>query len=172
MWKWADLKRILFRKQGLDIKDLGAVMWPVSYPNPEEQVGGTAYIPKDPHITVVVFKDINNPDLGYTREDVIEAVRESVWNVYLWCKVEGIEWFGSEQDVPVLRVHHDYLPVFYKSLTGILDARGIAYDKTFPDYKPHVTIPDLAALDKVYPDKLLAGPVEVWWGDVHYKVGV
>lgn len=164
MWKWSDLKRLLKRKSPrLDTADLGAVMWPVVYPS-------DMLPPKDPHITVVVFKDINNPELGFTREDVMAAVAATLYDVFLWTKADGIEWFGVEHDIPVLRVSHDYLEVFHKSLTLELEARGIPYDKTFPEYKPHVSMSDEAALSSLYPDKLLAGPVEVWWGNTHYKM--
>lgn len=165
MWKWIDLKRFVKAKSPrLDTADLGAVMWPVVYPvdmNP----------PKDPHITVVVFKGINDPDLGFTREDVIDAVRATHHDLMLWTRTEGIEWFGIEQDIPVLRVDHNYLHAYRGSLIRELSRRGIEYDKTFPVYKPHVSVTEVAALDGVFPERLLAGPVEVWWGNQQYKMG-
>lgn len=167
MWKWNDLKRILMRKASTrDIADLGAVMWPVVYP----QMADPKYQPKDPHITVVIFTDINNPELGYTRQDVMDAVAHTMYEVFVWPKVEGVEWFGENQDIPVLRVHHSFLNAYRESLLVELEARGIPVDTTFPDYKPHVTITDEAALDGVYPQHLLAGPVEVWWGGEHYQM--
>lgn len=170
MWKWSDLKRLLKRSSPrLDTADLGAVMWPVVYPVPEG-VQPANYVPKDPHITVVVFKGINDPDLGFNREDVMDAVRATMFDMMLWTKVDGLEWFGAEKDIPVLRVSHDYLEAYHKAITFELEARGIEYDKTFPEYKPHVSITDVAALDGIYPDRLMAGPVEVWWGNEHYKV--
>ena len=165
MWKWSDLKRIFMRKADTrDIADLGAVMWPVMYPS-------DMLPPEDPHITVVVFNDINNPELGYTREDVMDAVTNTMHGVFLWVDVEGLEWFGENADIPVLRVSHAHLERFRNSLLAELEKRGIPVDMTFPEYKPHVTIRDEAALDGLYPNKLLALPVEVWWGEKHYKVG-
>lgn len=164
MWKWSDLKRLLKRKSGMrDIADLGAVMWPVVYPS-------DMMPPKDPHITIVVFKDINNPDLGYTREDVMDAVAKTMYDVFIWVKAEGIEWFGEDQNIPVLRVSHSFLNAYRESLIVELEARGIQIDMTFPEYKPHVTLSDEAALEGVYPDRLLAGPVEVWWAEEHFKM--
>lgn len=172
MWKWSELKRLVLRKaSGMDTADLGAVMWPVLYPIiPDHGQASGSYQPKDPHITVVVFKDINNPDLGFTRQDVMDAVADTIHDVFLWVEVEGLEWFGENADIPVLRVSHDYLEVYRKSLLGALEARGIPVDMTFPDYKPHITITDAAALDGIYPGKFLALPVEVWWGNTHYKM--
>src|SRR6478609_10150747 len=157
MWKWSDLKRIFMRKASMrDTADLGAIMWPVAYPPEIDPM----YVPENAHVTVVIFDNINDENLGFTLEDVIAAVQESIHDALLWCKVDGLEWFGAEQDVPVLRVHHDYLYVYRQSIMGILAAKGIPVDMTFPEYKPHVTIPDVAALDGVWPDKVMAGPVE------------
>ena len=164
MWKWSDLKRIFMRKAATrDTADLGAVMWPVAYPDDMNP-------PENPHITVVIFTDINNEDLGYTREDVMDAVRNTVHDNFLFVNVDGVEWFGAEQNVPVLRVSHDYLEKYREAIMAELEKRGIPVDMTFPEYKPHVSITDVAALEGVFPNKLLAGPVEVWWGNVHYKV--
>lgn len=170
MWKWNDLKRLILKRQDLDTRNLGAIMWPVAYPNLLDPSGGTYYQPKDPHITVIYFGEIDG-DIGYTKEDVIDAIESTMWEAYLWCRVTGVEWFGPEQDVPVLRVEHDYLPVFWESIKGALRQRGIPFDETYPEYKPHVTIPTLAALEGVYPNHLLAGPVELWWGNEHIQIG-
>lgn len=167
MWKWSDLKRIFMRKASMrDTADLGAVMWPAAYPAMDPE-----HMPRDPHVTVVIFTDINNPDLGYTREDVMDVVRETSWSTMLWCKTNGIEWFGENQDIPVLRVYHDMLEAYRNDLVQRLAKRGIPIDLKFPEYKPHITIPDAAALDEVYPQSVLVGPVEVWWGNEHYKMG-
>lgn len=163
MWNWRDLKRIFMRKAMRDIADLGAVMWPVLYP-------GDMMPPDNAHITVVIFNDINNPDLGYTRDDVMDAVANTLHDVFLWVEVEGLEWFGENADIPVLRISHGYLEAYRNSLLLELEARGIPVDMTFPDYKPHVTITDEAALDRLWPSHLMTGPVEVWWGDQHYKM--
>lgn len=167
MWKWNDLKRLLTRKAAMrDTKDLGAIMWPVVYPD----MGGEKYQPKEPHVTVVIFTDINNPDLGFTKEDVIDVIKQTQWDVYLWLRVSELEWFGAENNIPVLRVTHDYLEAYHNKVKAALAARGIPVDETFPEYKPHVSITDDAALDGVYPTLMLAGPVELWWGNEHFQI--
>lgn len=165
MWKWSDLKRILLRKAVSDTADLGAVMWPVAYPDM-----GDGYNPKNPHVTIVVFRDINNENLGFTKEDVINAIKATEHNVMLWLKPDGIEWFGPDQNVPVLRISHDYLYTYHSAIIKALAERGIPIDRTYPDYKPHVTITDAAALDNVVPNHLISGPVELWWGDEHFSI--
>ena len=166
MWKWADLKRLLRKAETKDIADLGAVMWPVVYPNMVD----AKYQPENPHITVVIFNDVNNPELGFTFADVIDVVQDTIGSVMIWCKVTGVEWFGAEANVPVLTVEHSLLHQFREELIANLSARGIPVDMTFPEYKPHVTITAEAALDRVYPEHVLAGPVEVWWAEAHYAV--
>lgn len=166
MWKWNDLKRLLTRKSApLDTRDLAAIMWPVGYPDQ----GHAEYNPRQPHVTVIYFGDISG-DIGYTKEDVLDVIRETSWNAFLWMKVDGIEWLGPDQNVPVLRVSHSYLEPYWESIKAALRARGIPFDETYPEYKPHVTITDKAALDDVYPSTLITGPVELWWGDVHYNI--
>lgn len=166
MWKWSDLKRLLRKAETKDIADLGAVMWPVVYPDMVEE----KYQPVDPHITVVIFNDVNNPDLGYSYMDVIEVVQDTISAVMLWVTVRGVEWFGAEQNVPVLVVEHEMLNQFRDALVINLANKGIPIDMTFPEYKPHVTITADAALDGVYPQRLLTKPVEVWWAKAHYTV--
>lgn len=164
MWKWNDLKRLLRKKQELDVTKLGAVMWPVLYPLSDPE-----HMPTDPHVTIIYFGEIDG-DIGFTKADVIDAIQKTTHDVYLWMRVSGVEWFGEEQNIPVLRVEHDYLDFYHNALKAELDKRGIPYDTRFPEYKPHVTITDAAALDGVYPPLLLACPVELWWGGEHTKV--
>ena len=162
MWKWSELKRLLKGNKS-DTADLGAIMWPVIYPS-------DMMPPENPHVTVVIFEDINNPSLGYTLEDVMEVVRRTTDNMMLWLRVEDVEWFGAEKDVPVLRVWHDFLPVYRKKVMAELEARGIPVDMKFPIYKPHCTITNETVEFGQYPEHLLAGTPEVWWGDEKHKI--
>lgn len=166
MWKWSDLKRLLIRKAAVDTADLGAVMWPVQYPD----MGDPKYQPSDAHITVCIFENINEPDLGYTLQDVIDAVKQTGWDVIVRAKVLGLEWFGPDQNIPVLRVQNDYIDFYHEAITNELAERGIPISMKFPEYKPHVTITDEAALDGIWPEYVFAGPVEVWWGNEHYQI--
>lgn len=169
MWTWEELKQILFKKeksQSWDLKDLGAIMWPVIYPAYEDN----QYNPRDPHITVIQFTDINNPDNGFSKEDIFEVVENiGSGRSQLVTKVTGVEYFGADGDWPVLRVQHPFLERFHAEVKAMLDARGIEYDKRFPEYKPHVSTTAEAVRDKAYPAELWTRPVEVWWGEVHYK---
>lgn len=167
MSNWQKIKdKVLKRVPDYDVSELGAVMWPVLYPTttaPEHK-------PHEPHVTVVVFKGIAG--LDFTANDIIETVREVSDTVMLWLTTGEVEWFGPDSDVPVLRVDHDYLYTFRDSLLTLLYAKGFEPDMTYPEYKPHITITEAAAKDGVHPLYLLAGPVEVWWGNERHKVHV
>jgi len=165
IWKWSELKALVRKRAGDDTSNLGAVMWPVHYPlmdNPDHQ-------PVDPHITIIYFGEIDG-DIGFTCHDVISAIMETQWNMYLWVRTEGVEWFGPDQDVPVLRVEHNYLQAYWERLKAVLRARGIPFDETYPEYKPHLTIPLDAALLGEHPSQVLVRPVQLWWGNVHYDI--
>lgn len=168
MWKWSELKNLLKKEKsgGWDLKDLGAIMLPVIYPAYKEDI----YNPTDPHITMVQFLDINNPENGYTKEDIFEVIENTgEIGFQLQVPVTGVEYFGENNDWPVLRVEHQFLHKFNANLKAALGARGIIYDTRFPEFKPHVSTTAEAARDGVYPANFWTRPVEVWWGDKHYK---
>lgn len=166
MWKWNELKKFLKSESPRELKDLGAIMWPVIYPAYEDD----QYNPKDPHITVVIFDDINNPDNGFSKEDIFDVVESTHSGTsQLVTTVTGVEYFGENNDWPVLRVQHTFLDRFHNEVKATLDRRGIEYDKRFPEYKPHVSTTPEAVRDHVYPAELWTRPVEVWWGEKHYK---
>jgi len=164
MWKWSTLKRFLRKSVGSDISTSGAIMWPAVYPldpaHPE-------YRPREPHSTIVYLGDIT--DVNYTKEEVIDAIKDTYHSVFLWVYVEGLDWFGPEENIPVLRVHHDYMRPYHDTLTKVLKIRGIPFSEEY-DYSPHITITPQAALDEVWPKKILLSPVELWWGGEHIKI--
>lgn len=166
MWKWSDLKRLLRKAEVPDYSNYGAIMWPVVYDTNDPK-----YMPRDPHITVIYFGDVSG-DIGFTAEDVIEAIKATRgYDNLMFVSVKQLSWFGEEQNIPVLEVEHTQLQQFYDDVKTELDKRGIPYDTTYTVYKPHVTITNAAALDGVYPLKMIAGPVELWWhGNRKFKM--
>lgn len=166
MWKWSDLKRIILRKS--EFSDSAIITWPVSYPT--EDVGGTAYAPEDAHVTILYIPNIDDDELGFSKEDVIDAIRETEWDIMMFMTVTGMEWFGPENDIPVLRVEHHYLEKYRNEVKASLAKRGIVVEETYPEYKPHVTIPVLAAERGLWPARLMGGPVELWWGDEKIRI--
>lgn len=169
MWTWTELKRILMRKSKADISNLGAIMVPVVYPV-DEATGATSHIPADPHITIHVFEDINDPGLGFTKEDIMDVVDRTLPDVFTFmAQVEEIDWFGESKDIPVARVWHPMLLNIRKQTMAELDRRGIEYSKRFPVFKPHVTVTEEAVENNLIPEYFWTQPVEVWWGGAHYR---
>lgn len=169
MWTWSELKTLLRKKEAeVDYSTYAALMWPAYYP----YMGSPMYQPRDPHATVIYLtSDINQ--VNYTKEDVLGALRSYLnvaTGIYLHTQVKGLEWFGPEKDVPVLRIDHSELQNYRQRFVEILNNRGIFWTENYPEYKPHVTITPEAATDGVYPSKLLLTPLELWWGGEHIKV--
>lgn len=74
--------------------------------------------------------------------------------------------------IPIIaRVESEPLHELRKALTAAFDAAGIAYDKKYPEYKPHVTLAYLHGAEKAPPDQKLpplewgAGEMVLWGGD-------
>lgn len=165
MWKWNDLKRFLKKEAEPDYSGYAAIMWPAKYP----YQGNARYQPENPHCTIITLtSDINS--VNYTKEDILSVIRATDWNVLLPATVKGLEWFGPDQNIPVLTLEHDYLEKYHNQIKIALDNVNAVYDTTYPEYKPHVTITPDAALEGVYPSKIFLAPVELWWGDEHIKV--
>lgn len=133
------------------------VLWPSGHRDPQ--------IP-DVHSTVVFLGDVSNSE--FTKEDVLDAMREFDVNVYRWVDVDGLDWFGPNHDVPVLRISHSGLQGFYERLTEKLAIKGIFSASEFP-YSPHVTI-DMETATIGWPNHLMLGPVELWWREEKIKI--
>src|SRR5690349_20457315 len=156
-WSWAYLKTLLGFKKEYTNEDFIAVMWPAAYPQ-----GYPA--PVDPHCTIVMMGTTDRAN--FTKEEVLEVIRETLhWNSFLLTTVAGLEWFGPDENVPVLRLEHGLLQKFHDDLKARLKAKGIFVDETYPVYKPHVTITEEAALTRNFPDKIMLTPVQLWWGE-------
>lgn len=153
MWKWSDLKELLRKSQ--DFSSSAVIVWPVVYPT-------DMLPPEEPHCTVIYLGDVANLD----KQAVIDAINETEYDVFLWVQPMDVEYFGPEQDIPVLRVAHPYLYKYNDFITSSLAKRGIESASQFTEYKPHVTISPEAVANGVIPtDPLLLLPVQLWWGD-------
>lgn len=167
MWKWSDLKRLLKAKQEDYVLDSAIITWPVEKVYLNDTMD---YLPDDAHITILYIPDIYNPDLGFTKEDVLDAIRDTDWDIMINPKVKGLEFFGPENDVAVLTLDHPYLQQYRDNVKMALAKRGIVVEETYPEYKPHVTIKSDADTDREFDNRIWAGPVELWWGDEYIKV--
>lgn len=165
MWKWNDLKRLLRLRKQVDVRELAGIMWPALYPD----MGDPALNPRDAHCTIVYLGEIK--DFDFDRSQVLSAMREVFHpGMFIQANVNGVEWFGPEQNVPVLTLDNQYLYTANKAIRGALARHGVVWNETHPEYRPHVTITDEAALSGLYPKTLLLGPVELWWAGEHISL--
>lgn len=160
-WSWAHLKTLLGFKKEYTKEDYIAVMWPVAYPLDYPA-------PKDPHITIIMLGTTDTAN--FTKDEVLDAMKETNYNAMPYVSVSGLEWFGPDNDVPVLTVKHSFLFDYKKHLERRLAERGIFNTSSYPDYRPHITITEDAATGNNYPLKLVLGPVELWWGTEHIRI--
>lgn len=155
MWTLKQLKDI-FRKG--DFKDSAVVVWPVVYP--------AGYLPpKEPHVTILYLPDVTS----VSKELVLEAIKATGHEVYLVARAEGIEMFGPDKDIPVVRVQHNYFEDYYRQLREEFDKRGIEYS-TLYDYSPHVTMSEEAGRENLYPQKFNLLPVQLWWRNEKIRI--
>lgn len=127
-----------------------------------------AYIPPDKddlHSTVLWLGDVS--DAPYGPADIIGALRGLDLVRYLWASVSGVEWFGPDNNIPVLRVEHSALQIQYDAITTALAPLGAVSASEF-GYSPHVTVDE--ATTTRYPSKILLGPVELWWKNQVFKI--
>lgn len=165
MWKWSDLKRIVFGKAADDFSKTIYIMWPAYMP----KVMDSQYVKEDLHATVLFIGEMTD-GMTFSKETVIEAIRHTLFDRYLWVTVAGIDWFGPEQNIPVMRIEHNELHSYRDSLESELNKRGVPVDQTYPVFKPHVTTTIEAVNDNQVPERLLLGPVQLWWGTEHIKI--
>lgn len=130
-------------------------LWPSGFVRPN--------VP-DLHMTYYFFPDVT--DVSYTKDDVIEAIKEGFYNVYVMADVFEFDLFGPESDVPVLRVRNELLQENYKLIGEALRKRGIDNYSKYYGFKPHVTIDEDYSLEGGFPPHIWLKPVELWWRDV------
>ncbi len=157
MWTLKQLKDILLRKA--DYSNSALIAWPVVYPE--------ALLPPDnPHVTVIYIPDVTNVE----KSDVLDAIRATEFDVFPVVETTGIEMFGPDKDVPVIRVKHEYLEAYYEQIAFQLEARGIEFS-TLYDYSPHVTMSEKAyKTNAEVPPAFMLLPVSLWWKGTKEKV--
>ena len=112
-----------------------------------------------PHTTLVYLGDSVNLKSFQLSEILKVAYRVSLIVDPLWLKVFGVELFGENKEVDVLRL---------VSTPQLLAVRGFFEewdDGSFPDFKPHATIGPAFSRDENIPMALLFDRICVWWGD-------
>lgn len=150
------LKRLFTRRAKTAI-----IVWPAIY--------STNHPADEPHCTVAYLGDVTT--IGKTKEQVASIIRNMGGSdVYYNAKVTGTDQFGADGSVPVLLLDSSSLWWYRQALVTRLGIYGVNVDKTF-DFIPHVTMSELEARFDNHPYQVMLGPVELWWGKEHIKIG-
>lgn len=134
------------------------IMYPAEFSN---HYAAPVELPGDLHTTVMYLGEIDQ--LNYMDYDVLEALTEVDLNMFIWTEVIGKELFGPDQDIPVLRVDNSQLQRNFDKVEAALSAVGIKNGSSFPDYKPHITVP--IEVWNAPPKHALLMPAQLWWGE-------
>lgn len=140
------------------------------------------------HCTIGVLGE--TATLDYSVQDVLRVLHYFEWPDLTVAATGGIDWFGPDKNIPVVRLLGEHLHVNYQYLDLALASEGIAVDKTHGEYKPHVTINPFDVLDGdalavalgagqsyaqhleqniIIPDSIGLTKPQVWWGNEHYS---
>lgn len=134
-----------------------AIVMPATFP------GSVA----DSHCTNI-FLGVVSPELHFTKDHLVNVCYdlEAIFsrNVDRLFKVSGVDWFGVDRDVPVMRLDSSWLMHFRKVLEQYLWEEAQIKSASEWDYQPHVTLPEGFDVSDLPEYVTLSKPV-VWWGD-------
>ena len=112
------------------------------------------------HCTIMYLGAIS--EANYTKQDLEEAIRKSEIKAPGATPTIGLEMFGEDKDIPVIRLKSLLVSIQKKQLQIMLLSKGIEDASSFPDYKPHVTVSEP---NVEIPTTVSLGAPAVWWGD-------
>jgi 2'-5' RNA ligase len=113
-----------------------------------------------PHVTLVYLGDEVNLDSFQILNNLLKtAYYISVITNPFWLKVSGVELFGEDKDVDVLRLE---LTPLLLAIRGFFEEWD---NGDYSDYKPHATIGPAYSRGENLPMALLFDRICVWWGD-------
>lgn len=123
-----------------------------------------------PDLHTTIFNLGKVAELDYIKEDVVEALTEVDFNMFIWVDIIATERFGPDKDIPVLRVRHDMLQTKFDEVNAVLLGAGIPNGSIFAheEYKPHITVNEEVFASP--PKNALLSPAELWWGGVHERL--
>jgi 2'-5' RNA ligase len=117
---------------------------------------------KIPHVTIIYLEDVDSLE-----SDVFYEISKKVSDLALVTKVfsekvTGIEVFGEDERVEVLRLNKGPRLLEFKNLLTIWDFGS------FPDFKPHATIGPIGSSDQNPPLILTFDRIAIGWGDDYF----
>lgn len=122
-----------------------------------------------PHVTLLYFPDVTENAMDqaeWGKTELIYALRQlNLKRRYQIANVMGVDAFGPDKNVPVLRVstgEYIGIPDITVKVRSHLDEKGMNADRSYP-INPHVTVPLETLIAP--PTKVLLRPMELWWRD-------
>lgn len=135
-----------------------AIVMPATFP------GSVA----DSHCTNIFLGKTDDPDLHFVKDNLTNVLYdlEAVFHRNIWRRfdVTGVDWFGVDRDIPVMRLESSWLMHFRKVLEQYLMEEANIKSASEWDYQPHVTLPEGYDVSTLPPHVTLSKPM-VWWGD-------
>lgn len=131
---------------------------------PGEKVAESEY-----HITILMFeKEWPISEVAGAMEATYEvASKQEPFH----CKIDEVTCFPKREDSPcpiIAKVKSKELQDLNKDLKKKFDKEKVKYDKTFKDYKPHVTLAyadEEIKVEKIEPVEFFINEIVLWGGD-------
>lgn len=118
------------------------------------------------HVTVSLLGEI--PEVDFTKEELIEALRNIEWQTISDAEVEGLELFGIKNDFLVMLLQSPSLQRNWMSVNETLNRSGIPILDKYPSYRPHITLmenyEEALPTPEFLPPVIKVGFPELWWG--------
>lgn len=144
-------KKTTATKNDDDVSDSAVIAYPASWPSDLSTS----------HVTLLYLGSI--AEANFTKDEVISTLAHVDLDMFFYVKTTGLDLFGPEKDIIVVRVDHPMLHSQREAVEAKLAAVGINNASEFKEYKPHITIrPE----HKQYiPARVLLSPPYLYWGD-------
>lgn len=120
-----------------------------------------------PHVTLADIGSIS--ELGVDKGKALKVLKDANLPAPGSIKVQCVEYFGDNKDIPVLLVEKNPLLLSHrKTIEALLKAAGIEETSSFP-FNPHVSIAYDGGIPTnfIVPEYVTLGAPELWWGDDH-----
>lgn len=135
-----------------------AIVMPAAFP------GSVA----DSHCTNIFLGNVSDPERKFVKDHLVNVCfdLEAIFsrNLTRTFNVSGVDWFGVDRDIPVMRLDSSWLMHFRKVLEQYLWEEAEIKSASEWDYQPHVTLPEQYDVSALPNYVTLSKPV-VWWGD-------
>lgn len=112
-----------------------------------------------PHLTLVYCGEIPNLDVEILKVLSKNASAVGTLSKPVLLKTKGVEVFGDDEKVDVIRLDESHQLIAIRSLFEDYD------DGEFPVYKPHVTIGEVGSSNGNMPIMLKFDRIMVGWGE-------